>query len=148
VVRFSGAPSVAVLPDASAPWPDSSQAGAPYHFVGYSVDEGGRPTFRYRVGAVEVEETLSPSGEGTTLRHELRLRAPEGTAGVYVRLADGATLEGPSSRAYAVDDARYYVATVAGTPNPVIRAAGERQELLVPVRFRGGEANVVSEIVW
>ena len=146
VVRLTGAPSVAILRDASATWPDSATADSPYHFHGYAVDEGGRPTFRYRVGAVEVEETLTPSGDGVTLRHELRLRAPDNTGGVYVRLAAGASID-RSGRSYAVDDYRYYVTPESGG-SPVVRAAGQGEELIVPVRFRNGEARIVSGLVW
>jgi hypothetical protein len=147
VVRFSGAPSVAILRDASAAWPDSANAESPYHFSGYSVDEGGRPTFRYRVGSVEVEETLAPDEDGVTLRHELRLRAPDNTGGVYVRLAEGATIDRLSGRSYAVDDYRFYVTPESGG-TPVVRNAAGRQELVVPVRFRNGEARIVSGLVW
>jgi hypothetical protein len=97
---------------------------------------------------VEVEQTLRPAADGATLRQELRLRAPEGTAGVYVRLAEGASIRALGGRTYAVDDFRHYVSVEAGTPTPAIRAAGARQELLVPVRFRDGEARIVTGIVW
>ncbi|MBW3628413.1 MAG: DUF1080 domain-containing protein [Gemmatimonadetes bacterium] len=148
VVRLSGAPSIAILREASAAWPDSTQADAPYRLQAYSVDQEGRPTFRYQVGPVQVEETLRPAQDGTTLRRELRMRAPDSTGGVYVRLAEGASVAPLRDRTYAVDDLRYYVTVESGTPTPMVRAAGARQEILVPVRFRGGEARIVSGIVW
>lgn len=148
VVRLAGSPAVAILRDPSAPWPDSAQADAPYRFHGYSVDEVGRPTFLYRIGPVEVEETLRPAADGTTLLRELRLRAPENPGGVYVRLAEGSRIDPLRGRSYAVDDYRYYVTAEPGTPTPSLRNAGDRQELLVPVRFRNGEARIVSNIVW
>jgi hypothetical protein len=147
-VRLSGGATVAILGDASAAWPDSTQTEAPYRFRGYSVDDQGRPTFRYQVGAVEVEETVRPAADGVTLRRELRLRAPDNTGGVYVRLAEGSTVAPLANRSYGVDDLRYYVTVESGTPNPVIRRSGTRQELLVPVRFRNGEARIVSGLVW
>ena len=146
-VRLTGAPTVAILRDASAPWPDSATAESPYFFHGYAVDEGGRPTFRYRVGAVEVEETLSPAEDGVTLRQELRLRAPDNTGGVYVRLAEGATIDRLSNRSYAIDDYRYYVMPESGG-TAVVREVGARQELVLPVRFRNGEARIVSGLSW
>jgi hypothetical protein len=147
-VRFSGAPTVAILRDAAAAWPDSSQADAPYRFHAYSINEDGRPTFRYQVGPVEVEETLRPAPDGATLRRELRLRAPDNTGGVYVLLAQGSKVAPLANRSYGIDDLRYYVTLEPGMPDPVIRGAGAGQQLLVPVRFRNGQAQIVTGLVW
>ncbi len=43
------------LPDADA-WPASTEGSPEYRFLGYSLDKQGRPTFRYRIDGLTVED--------------------------------------------------------------------------------------------
>lgn len=148
VLTLAGTPALARLADANQPWPDSVVPGAGFHSLGYALDEAGRPAFRYRLGEVEVEDRVRPTDDGNALRRELRVRGPEGAQGLYVRLAEGERVRRLDDGAYAVGDLTYYVVPERGTPRPLIRQAGGREELLVPVSLRRGEASVAYSIVW
>ena len=148
VLPLSGAPTLAVLAGDAAPWPDSAAAGglAPR---GYALDRDGRPAFQYRLGTLDVEDRLRPADDSASLRRELRVRGADGTAGLYARLAEGRTIRRLRDGAYLVEGAQpHYVAVARGAGEPVVRATARGQELLVPVRLRGGEAGVTYTLTW
>ena len=146
-ITLPGTVEIALLPDERAAWPDSVQADAPLRFRGYGLDGEGRPVFRYTIGALEVEDRVRPAADGLTLTRELHLRASDDVANAYVRLAEGAAIRRLSDGSYAVDEFTHYVAPGRGS-RPVIRDVGGRQELLLPLRFRGGEAKVSYTLIW
>jgi hypothetical protein len=146
VLTLDALPTVAILPGATAPWPDSMSAPA-YHVEGYSVAKDGHPAFLYRLGDVEVEDRVAPAPDGTTLVRQLHLRAPAAVAGLYVRLARAATIQRLGDGSYAVGGFTYYVRPEGGAA-PVLRQSGGAQELVVPVTLRNGEATVSYGILW
>ena len=149
----AGAP-FAVLSNAEQPWPSDSGKKAGYRFRGYHLDELRRPTFLYDFDKVHVEDFFTGSGLGKErhLVRTIRLSATDASnpptdlfhraavqsepmeshdEGVY-RLADKLTLQFPNR---------------AHSP-PVVRTIDGRHELLIPLTFRGGKAELVIEYHW
>ena len=149
-VDLAGVPTVAILGDANAAWPDSLPDERDFTRLGFQLDKAGRPTIRSRVRGITVEDALSPEASGPSLRRELRLHAPAtaSTDGVYVLLAMGRNIVRQSDGSYAVDDKSYLVTLPSGAAQPVLREQTGRAELLLPVRFDRGEATVAYSIVW
>ena len=148
VLPLSGAPTLAVLAGDAAPWPDGAAAGGPA-LRGYALDRDGRPAFRYRLGALDVEDRLRPADDSASLRRELRVRGADGTAGLHARLAEGRAIRRLRDGSWLVEGAQpYYVAVERGGAEPIVRATARGQELLVPVRLRGGEAGVTYTLTW
>jgi hypothetical protein len=149
-VDLSGTPTVAFLGDANAAWPDSLPDEREFTRLGFLLDKAGRPTIRFRVHGVTVEDALRPDSSGPSLHRELRLHAPAtaSTDGMYVLLAQGKTIARQSDGSYAVDDRSYLVTLPSGAAQPVLREQNGRAELLLPVRFDRGEAAVAYSIVW
>jgi hypothetical protein len=146
VVTLAGAPSVAVLADANATWPDSVD-DRQLQRDGYSLDKAGRPTFLYRVGGVSVEDRRVPDDSGSSLRRELTFRASSAPAGLYVQLAQADRIAVEKDGSFVVGDRGYYVTPRDGA-KAVIRRVGDRDELMVPVRFDGGVGTVAYTLVW
>jgi hypothetical protein len=146
VLRLTTAPTLAILSDARTVWPDSMSDGT-YTPEGYTIGKDGRPTFLYRVGSVEVRDRTAPGEDGVSLDRELRVSAPGGADGVYARIAEGSDVRRLRDGSYAIDGFSYYVRPGDGAA-PVIRERDGGQELLVPVRFRNGEATVSYSILW
>jgi len=143
-------PTLAFLSDANAVWPDSIADDRVFSRKGFALDKAGRPTFLAEMRGIRVEDEIRPESDGTTLRRELRLRAPASasTDGLYMQLAQGKHIARQGDGSYAVDDRTYLVALPAGAAEPTIRQQNGRDELLVPVRFDRGEAKVAYSIVW
>lgn len=148
VVTLAGTPSIAVLADANATWPDSVVDERQLHRDGFQLDKAGRPTFLYRVGGVAVEDRIVPDDGGSSLRRELRLRATSAPAGLYVQLAEADHITQERDGSFVVGDRSYYVVPSGAGPRPVIRRVGENDELVVLVKFEGGVGFVSYTLVW
>jgi len=149
-VDLAGVPTVAILGDANAAWPDSLPNERDFTRLGFQLDKAGRPTIRSRVRDITVEDALRPDSSGPSLHRELRLHAPASasTDGVYVLLTQGKNIVRQSDGSYAVDDKSYFVTLPSSAAQPVLREQSGRAELLLPVRFDRGEATVDYSIVW
>jgi hypothetical protein len=177
VVDLAGLPSLAVLSDSSAAWPDSLNEQQ-FRRDGYKLDKSGRPTFLYHLGDIEVEDDIRPTSDGLSLRRELRLHTPSGVdpKGVYLLVAQAPRIAGDSKvsglitnaprvestpemdaseanlalRTFVVGDGGYYVrlASAFNAPAPQLRLRNGQTELLVPVQFMRGNARLMYTIIW
>ena len=145
VIELSGKPTVAFLGSRQAAWPDSLEEDV--HLDGYTMDAEGRPTYRYRLNNVHVEDHLEPGDRRRTLNRTLRFNADGATTGLWTHLATGTDIEEQPDGSYAVDDYTYYVDVQEG--DPVVRRRGDHEELLVPVELDGAApAEVSYSIIW
>ena len=123
-VRLPMGPALCRLPNASAPWPEATRRDLGHRFLGYDLDEIGRPSFRYTAGGIRITDTaldITVAAEGTSdvlLRRTLTLQslvespsadgAPataERTDGVlYFRAATSAQIEDEGSGRVRVGD--------------------------------------------
>ena len=149
-VMLPGVPSLAFLADRTAAWPDSTDERQ-FRRDGYSLDQSGHPTFLYRLRGVMVRDDVRPAADGLTIRRELHLRAPAAAGavdGLYLQLAQGASITRQADGSYVVGDGAFYISVPGAREQPVVRRQNGRAELLLPVRFTRGEASVAFNIVW
>jgi hypothetical protein len=98
---------------------------------GYDLDEAGRPTFRYALAGMEVEDQLR-AADGKTLNRTLVFNNLPSGNNYVVRLAIGKTIEKVDDDTYAVDGRRYYVRVAKGEKATLETSAG-LTVLYVPV---------------
>ncbi len=104
--------------------------GTGFKTEGYSLDESDRPTFLYKIYGSGVQDVIRLLDNGSGVQRDITISNP--ASNLYARLADGATIEATGDGSYLIDGKSYYIKT-AGNVKPVIRPAGNRQELIVPV---------------
>jgi hypothetical protein len=140
----AGAP-FAKLPSAEAKWPTEEARALGWRFKGYTLDEKDRPTFRYTLGEVTVEDLPLPElrGKETVLKRTFTLTAPAGTEGFSYRAAVANKIEAAGDRVFKVD-----AAWTIKAPSARIRRSADRDELIVPVTFKDGRAAFTVEYVW
>ncbi len=87
LLEFAKAPSLAYLSSADAAWPSALGREAGFRRLGTRYDAKRRPTFRYRLGDVEVEESNLPLvREGTALLlRKFELSSPHAVEGLFLR---------------------------------------------------------------
>ncbi|MEZ4701426.1 MAG: family 16 glycoside hydrolase [Rhodothermales bacterium] len=142
LIELAGWPTVAVLSDDSAPWPEGE---ADYHFSGYSL-AGERPVFSYETGGVKVLDQLTPDEGGTMYTRRIALSGKPAGGKVWVFVAEGDAIEMLPGGAYAVDNQRYYIEHLQGG-QAYVRNVGGKSELLVGVEL--GNGGLVSyDLVW
>jgi hypothetical protein len=145
VLPFERSAPVAILPSLQAAWPTTAARNRGYRFLGYRLNAAGQPTFRYRIGEVEVEDTPTPAidAEGRLfLRRELKLsgHSPD----LVVRLATGKKIT-PEGEWLQVDD-RYSIKISSGTSPTVLH--DETDQLRCAVDLSSGSAVIVQEVHW
>lgn len=154
VVEMPAGSPFAMLDSRAAPWPVMNmKSKAPpegWRFLGYSYDDKRVPTFRYAFNGIEIEEKPSTEYRQSQayLRRSFHLTSKENVGNLYFRAAAGKKIVADSSGGFVVDDRLHYH---FGSPNgvePVIRSVENGQELLVPIRFKGDNAELDVDLLW
>lgn len=146
VLHLPVGPSFAILPDEKEAWPNKTAKELAQQFKGYKLAPDNRPTFMYRVNGVAVED----APDGIVEKSESRLRRVftlEGPAdNLYYRAAVADKIEALGDGWHRIDN-EWKMRIEAMSP-PHVRHAGNKVELLIPVRFEGAKAKIVQEYVW
>lgn len=149
VLRLHGGAPFAVLAKGDAPWPAEPAKKLGWRLKGYRLAKDDRPTFLYAMDGLSVEDFPNPVPMGKDhdphLRRTLLVSATKRIENVYYRAAVGERVEEMTGGWYRVDAWKIKVSSAA---KPVVRKAGGRSELLVPVTFAEGKAKVVVEYAW
>jgi mono/diheme cytochrome c family protein len=145
------APSFARLQQAKAAWPvlakNARDVGGEY--IGFTLDKGGHPTFRYRASGVDIREQPLPKLYigGAVLRRLFRLKSDKPPIDFYFRAWTGKKIEKISADTWRSGDVTIVLKTDPRDPVR-IRTVDGQQELVVMFVFRGGEIRFEEEIRW
>lgn len=123
---FTG-PAIAELADSTVAFP-ASYNETDFRGNGYTVK--GRPEFHYNYKGTEVSDKLYPEDENRILTRELSFKNFSGGQ-LYLRIAEGAKIEKLRDGSFAIDDKKYYINLISGTP--LIRTQGGKEEMLMRV---------------
>ncbi len=153
LVALPPGPPFAILAGENSPWPDAASFPAGYRFGGFRLDEGGVPTFLYEFEGLQVEDRVTPTPDGRSLRRELRVRGP--ARDLWFRAGVGETIESLGDGSFQIDG-RLRVRLEGVTP--VIRQSSARtgrarrvemgQELVAPMDNVDGEVVLMQEFMW
>ena len=138
VIKLPTGPSFAALPEADSLWPAApDRLSGPNHFLGYRLDGKRQPTFRYRVGAVSIEEFPQPKA-GEVDMNLIRTFKLTGSGRLWFRAATG-DVKAAGDGSFKVDDKLKIRIKGAGEP----KISGN--ELRVPVTAPG---EFTVEMTW
>jgi len=103
VLKLPPGPAFAVLDDSAAAWPAAPDRLAGVNrFLGYNLDREQRPTFRYRIGGVTVEELPQPRPGEVDMSLTRRFKLAGSEAGpLWFRAATGDIQ--PAGEGFTVD---------------------------------------------
>ncbi|SDP51833.1 protein of unknown function [Mucilaginibacter sp. OK268] len=132
-VQYLGKPVPAIekLHDAPAAWVLDT-VGTGYKPKGYVLNADDVPAFKYIIYGVPVNDasTLMDKGEG--IHREITLATA--VDGLFYHLASG-NIETLGNGLYAIDDQSYYIRIDdAGGAKALVRDAGGKQELIIPIQ--------------
>jgi mono/diheme cytochrome c family protein len=145
VVVFPRGPALAVLADANAPWPAAPPRELGLRFGGYQLDPQKRPTLTYSLGGKRIEDFTVPlEGDAPVLRRTIAVIDSPADK-LYMRIAAG-KLAPAGAGAWRMNDA--VTITVRGGGTPVVRGAGDRQELIVPIPADEKARRVEVDYAW
>ena len=92
-----------------------------------------------------TRRTRSRRNPAPTIRRTLTLTAENPGDKLYYRAAVADKIVAEKDGWFRINDWRMRIESDAA---PVIRQAGNKKELLVPIRFKAGSAKVVQDYVW
>jgi mono/diheme cytochrome c family protein len=137
----------AVLDKPDEVWPTAAPKKIGYHFLGYKLTTDDRPTFRYSFAGIKVEDFPNPfaSGKDVHLLRTLTLTTEKAPANLCFRAAVGNKIAEKDGW-YRIDDT-WRLKLPPGVKARIRKSAG-KSELLVPVTFTDGKAQLVFEYAW
>jgi hypothetical protein len=145
IIEFSGRPSLAFLQNQSNAWPEKNEN---YNYIGYDLDNIGRPVFKYAIGNTRVREYFYAEDDGKKLIHALNVNSIGEGSELWCKIAEGSQITLLPNGLYAINDKEYLIEVPKKT-KPVIReAAGNTKELLLPVKAKNNEAEIKYAIIW
>lgn len=143
VITFSGKPSIAKVAENQA-WPESNDS---FNYIGYELDNGGRPVFKYTLGTENIRESFIPQDNGRKLAHSIVIDNGTGQQ-TWCKVAEGDNIVALPNGLYAVNDKEYYIELPAKS-KPVLRNTDQNtKELLLPVKEVNKRREITYNIVW
>ncbi len=144
VITFSGKPTLAFQKE-NTNWPETNKG---YEYLGYELDNAGRPAFNYMLGTARVKETFTPEDGGKKLTHSLAIDMGQEKEPLWSKVAQGDEIVQLPNGLYAIDDKQYYVELPAKS-KPVLRTTPQNtMELLLPIKAENNKGAVKYSIVW
>ncbi|MFC0772087.1 family 16 glycoside hydrolase [Terrimonas alba] len=124
--------NIGKLPSANSPW-KTDTSGTGFRPKGYELDEKDRPIFQYFIYGAAVKDASQVLENRQGVSREISVLNP--SENLYVRLAASKNIEDLGNGLYLLDDKSYYLKIDDGSEaKPMIRDAGEKKELVVPIK--------------
>jgi hypothetical protein len=141
VLFLFNTPQLAVLSDKNAAFPTAFDETT-FRGKGYKIEESSaRPTFRYIVNGLDVEDKTYPSDNNRSLTRELKIGGLPSGQNAFYKLAEGKKIEPLTDGSFVVDG-QYYL-TVLSSEKAFVRDKNGQKELVV-----GANGGVKYEIAW
>ena len=151
ILKFSDAPSFALLNSPNEKWPNQKAKENGYHFGGYRLGEGRRPTFLYRFHDLQIEDLFAPVGEADVyvFRRTLTLTGKP-VSPLYFRAAAAGKIEKQPDGVFLIDGKwkMKLSATDAAESVPLIRQIDGQTELLLPIKMGDQKVQIVQDFDW
>ena len=153
VLNLPAGPAFAVLDDIDSPWPatgrhDRNVGG---RFLGYRLDRSGRPSLRYRLGDVVIEETPTPlpGAGGADLARRFRLAAGPAPRPLFLLLAEGAEIVPGPAGAWSVDGTLDVSLASGEDLAPIVRDSQGVRQLLQRIELEpNGSLDLEVTLSW
>lgn len=133
-VLYLGPPSFPInkMSSTNTPW-KTDTAGMEFITKGYTLDDKGFPSFKFKILGVAVTDKVKVLESGQGIEHEILLE--KNAKNLSWRLADAKVIEEISPGSFLVDDKSYYIKVEnSESLRPTIREQNGRKELIVPIQ--------------
>ncbi len=153
VLPLSSEVPFATLSEPSTAWPSQPARDQGYKLRGYRYDDARRPILQYQFGRVLIDDHPRPikSGKETALERSLTLSVSPGDSikldNLHFRAALTEKIERLPNGQFLIDGWKLSVGQPTQKP-PVVRAAGNRKELLLPIDLTSGSAKIELKYAW
>lgn len=151
VLDLPPGPSFARLDAPQDSWPvaEKTSRNLGGRFLGYRLGNDRRPTFRYQLGGLTIEEKAEPvlRPGGAVLKRSFQIRGGAEGA-IYFLAAQGASIADQGKGNYEVNGAVRIQLKTSPETRPFIREDGGKRQLLAPISTGNGTASITQIIAW
>ncbi len=148
VISLTRGLPVAVLENSDAAWPTAKSSDLGYQFKGYRFNSKRQPVFQYSIADTQLTDELIPVAQGKQHGFARTLTIKTAATGTKVtyRAASGTKIE-QQGDTYVIDThLKLTLKSAAGTPR--LRTINGKQELLIDLDLKGGEARIEQGYWW
>ncbi len=143
-LTFDGRPALALIEyPGVGDWPDRPEPL--WSSQGYSLEPDGTPVFLGRLADLTVRDRIAPAPEGRGLVRTLELGGKLPSWSAWLLLAEADVIVPQPGGGWMVGDRAWYI---DGLEPAVIRAAGDRQQLALPLSAASLGRSLSYTIVW
>lgn len=150
VLHLPAGRPLAVLPSVNETWPEGMAREQGFRFRGYQLDTAQRPSFRYEVEGITVEDAITPvlsaSEKYPHLQRKFSLTSPAREATWYFRAAVAENIEMVEPLQYRID--QLWTMRFTTNATPVLRESRGKKELLIPLTFTGQPLEFTVDYQW
>ncbi len=140
----------ATLDSPEASWPTESAAKQGYRFLGYRFNSSRQPIFRYSKGRIAISDAIVPrktDNQLASFERTITLESPSSAEGIYFRAASASKIESVNG-GYILDGHLKLTLDARHTKSAIVRQSGGKTELLIPVTFTNGKAEITQIYEW
>jgi hypothetical protein len=135
VIDLPPGPSFAVLPSPNTPWPTgkAGERNVGGRFKGYHTDKAGQPTFTYKLGDVDIEETpvAALRKDGAALVRKFSVKSDKPAPGLTFLAAAGQSVESVGVDTWKVDGK--LTVHIDAKLRPIVRQDAGVRQLVIPI---------------
>lgn len=140
----------ASLENAEASWPNSAPAEQGYRFLGYRFNSSRQPIFRYSKDRIAISDAIVPRKTDSNLasfERTITLESPSPVDGLFYRAASAAKIETVNG-GFVLDEHLKLTFDDKISKTATLRQSGGKTELLIPINFANGKAEVTQIYEW
>jgi len=148
LIELASGPTIAKLDNNNSPWPDSVSTDL-LHIQGYSLNRARRPTFKYTLEQVAVEDYFVLEMDGKILTRTISYINPQKESGLFARIISAEKIDDLGEGVYYINQGQFYVKLADATlSNVVLRNTQLGQELLIPILTEGDKNEIKYSLIY
>jgi len=148
LIELADGPTIAKLETSDSIWPDSLNSDQ-LHIQGYVLNRDRRPTFKYVLEQIAVEDFIEPEMDGKILTRTIRYTNPEKTSGLYARIAAAEKIEDFGEGVYLINQGQFYVKVATPSLSGIrLRNTPSGQELIFPISTSVDKGEITYSLIY
>jgi len=141
---------LAKLESPETTWPTGSESRQGYRFLGYRFNSSRQPIFRYSKDQIDISDAIVPRKNDSQLasfERTITLESPSSAEGLYFRAAAASKIESFND-GFTLDGHLKLTLDTQHKKSAIVRQSGGKTELLIPVTFANGKAEITQIYEW
>lgn len=148
LIELAGGPTIAKLDNINSPWPDSVDSNK-ILIQGYFLNRDRRPTFKYGLEQIMVEDFFEQEMDGKILTRTISYVNPQKASDLYARIISAEKIEDFGNGVYLINQGQFYLQLDNSILSTIrLRSNPSGQELLIPISTSGEKTQIKYSLIY